>query len=383
MTATAESRTTSATGPWERFRGFKERHHLAFEVAFFFAGFVFDYVLLHRIDSTPLLIHQGTYLVLLALLIGVDHRFHVLGREPKGTWGKVLSFRHWVIHFFLGTLLNAFIIFYFKASSGILSLAFIGVLALVLVVNEMPRFRALGPVLRVGLWSFAITSFLAYLVPVLWGSLHPWQYVFATIVGAIATWGLWKAFRRFTHDEQWTFRRAVLPGLTVQVLLLGLYVLKVIPPVPLNLRYIGIFQEVAKVKEGDRAGQYALRYARPPSMLPSLFAFDGAELYARPEDKAFAFIELFAPDGFKDQVAFDWEYDDPKKGWVQLGAPYVTHLGSGREQGFRTYGNRTITRAGDYRVKVLTTDGREIGRKRFTVLRDETVEPRTLEEIYR
>ncbi|MBX7100977.1 MAG: DUF2914 domain-containing protein [Myxococcaceae bacterium] len=385
MTATADAAAPgpSPTGAWERFRHFREKNHLAFEVAFFFAGFLFDYLLLHRIDSRPLLIHQGSYLVLLSVLLMVDHRFHTLKAEPIGFWGRVLSFRHWVIHFFLGTLLNAFLIFYFKASSGFFSFLFIVALAVVLVVNELPRFRELGPVLRVGLWSFAVTSYLAYLIPVLWGALHPSQYLAAVVVGAAATVGLWRLFRRFTHDDGWSFARAAAPGLAVQLLLLLLYVLKVVPPVPLNLRYIGIFQEVTRVKEGDRAGQYALGYALPASMLPRVFEFDGSELFARPDDKAWAFVELFAPEGFHDQIAFAWEFDDPKKGWVEVGAPYTTTLGSGREQGFRTFGNRTIARTGDYRVKVLTSDGREIGRKSFTVVRDESQGPRVLEQLYR
>ena len=101
-----------------RAKAFKERHHIAFEVAFFFAGFLFDVVLLHRIDSTPLLMHQATYLVLSAALIFWDHRLAVIGAEPTGFLGKVASYRLWAMHFFLGTLLNAFLVFYFRASSG-------------------------------------------------------------------------------------------------------------------------------------------------------------------------------------------------------------------------------------------------------------------------
>lgn len=108
-----------------RFKAFKERNHIAFEVSFFFAGFLFDVVLLHRIDSTPLLIHQGLYLVLSAALIFWDHRISVAGKEPEGFVGKLASYRLWVMHFFLGTLLNAFMVFYFRASSGILAFLFL------------------------------------------------------------------------------------------------------------------------------------------------------------------------------------------------------------------------------------------------------------------
>lgn len=142
----------------QRFKAFKERNHIAFEVSFFFAGFLFDVVLLHRIDSTPLLIHQGLYLVLSSALIFWDHRLHVAGKEPEGWLGKVASYRLWVMHFFLGTLLNAFMVFYFRASSGVLAFLFLIGLSVIIVANELPRFRAQGPIVRVMLLSFSMTS---------------------------------------------------------------------------------------------------------------------------------------------------------------------------------------------------------------------------------
>ncbi len=375
--------TPKTTGPWGRFRELRKRHHLAFEVAFFFAGFLFDAILLHRIDSIPLLIHQGTYIVLLTGLLALDHRLHVNGKEPGGFWGKVLSFRHWVIHFFLGTLLNAFMIFYFKASSGIFSFLFLVALAVVLVINELPRFRSLGPVLRVALLSFVVSGFCAYLFPVLWGSLRSWHFYLAIAIGSAVTVGLWKVFVRVTHDPTWTFRRAVAPGLIIQAVLLLLYVARVVPPVPLSLKYIGVFHGVEKIREGEHVGDYKLSYVRAPSVLPKIFAYDGSSFFARPDDRAWAFIRLFSPTGFDDKIGFAWQYDDPKRGWVDLGEPYFTRIGGGSEHGYRTMGNTRVTRAGDYRVRVLTVDGREIGRKSFEVVADASTEDRAFEEDVR
>jgi hypothetical protein len=254
----------------------------------------------------------------------------------------------------------------------------------VLVINELPRFRALGPVLRVALLSFTISGYLAYLLPVVFGALRSWMYFLSVVVACAVTYGLWKAFRRFTHDPGWTFRRAVLPGLTIQGVLLVLYLLHAVPPVPLSLKYIGIFHEVSKAApESEHAGDYRLAYVQAPSRLPHVFAYDGDEFFARPDDKAWAFIQLFAPTGFNDSVGFAWEYDDPKKGWVPVGTTYFTRLGGGREHGFRTFGFRTVSKAGTYRVMVMTVDNREIGRKTFEVVADASTEPRTFEEQFR
>jgi hypothetical protein len=346
-----------------RFRAFKERYHLAFEVAFFFAGFLFDVVLLHRIDSTPLLVHQGTYLVLTAGLVFWDHRIHVSKKEPAGFWGKVASFRLWVMHFFLGTLLNAFMVFYFRASSGILSFFFLVALAVVIVLNELPRFRRRGPIVRVMLLSFAVTSFLAYLVPVLWGSLRVWQYPLAVLIGSAATYGLWRLFTRFNHDDAWTFRRAVAPGLAMQAVLLLAYLANVIPPVPLSLKHIGVYASVTSERT-EKGMQYILQYEKAPFW--KFWRRHDTTFVAPSGAKAWVFVKIFAPTKFQDTVRFAWEYEDPKNGWTARGAPYATGLTGGKEEGYRTFAYTTVSTPGRYRVRVLTVDGREIGRETFT-----------------
>lgn len=352
-----------------RFKAFKEKHHIAFEVAFFFAGFLFDVVLLHRIDSTPLLIHQGVYLVLSAALIFWDHRLHVAGKEPEGFLGKVASYRLWVMHFFLGTLLNAFMVFYFRASSGILSFVFIVALSAIIIANELPRFRQRGPIVRVMLLSFAVTSFCAYLIPVVWGRLHSWQYLLSVVLGCAATYGLWRLFRRFTHDPSWTFERAVLPGLAIQAVLFIAYVAHAIPPVPLSLKQIGVFASVTPIKDEHGKRQYELQYQSPSAW--EFWRHESDTFVAPTGSKAYVFVKIFAPTRFNDQVVFAWDYDDPKHGWTQRGSPHATSLSGGSEEGFRTFAYSTMGAPGRYRVRVLTTDDREIGRETFTYVEGE------------
>lgn len=373
--APASGEAGAASTHVERFKAFKERHHIAFEVAFFFAGFLFDVVLLHRIDSTPLLIHQGVYLVLSAGLIFWDHRIHVAGKEPEGLLGKVAGVRLWVMHFFLGTLLNAFMVFYFRASSGILSFLFLVALAGIIVANELPRFRSRGPIVRVMLLSFAVTSFLAYLLPVVWGSLRVWQYPVAVVAGSAATWGFWRLFTRFNHDANWTLRRAVLPGLAMQVVLLVLYVVNVIPPVPLSIKHIAVYASVTSART-PQGIEYTLQYEKAP--LWKFWRREDTTFTAPSGSRAWVFVKIFAPTRFQDTVRFAWEYEDDARGWVSRGEPFATSLSGGNERGYRTFAYSTVSRPGRYRVRVLTADGREIGRKTFTYREGEVPELHTL-----
>ncbi|MFO0596989.1 MAG: DUF2914 domain-containing protein [Myxococcaceae bacterium] len=367
--AAAPSAAPAPSGLAARFKAFKEKHHIAFEVTFFFAGFLFDVVLLHRIDSTPLLIHQGLYLGLSALLIFWDHRLHVAGKEPEGLLGKIAGFRLWVMHFFLGTLLNAFMVFYFRASSGLLAFLFLVALSGLIVANELPRFRAQGPLVRVMMLSFAVTSYLAYLLPVLWGQLHAWQYVVSVGLGSAATYGLWRLFTRFTHDPNWTFKRAVAPGLIMQGTLLVLYLIGVIPPVPLSLKHIGVYTDVSSTKDEKGHKHYQLTYQPAPGW--EFWRKQNTTFVAPTGTHAYVFVRIFAPTKFQDQVRFAWDYDDPDKGWTQRGNPYTTGLSGGNEEGFRTFAYSTMGKPGTYRVRVLTTDDREIGRASFEYVEGE------------
>lgn len=364
------------TGTWGRFKAFKERHHVALDVIFFFGGFMFDLLLLERIDSWPMLIHQGSYLLLTALLIGVDHRIAVRGSEPKGFFGKVLGFRQWVIHFFLGTLLNAFVVFYFRAASTFFGwqLVFVAAIVAVLVANELPRFRRFGPVMRVALLSFAVTSYFIYLLPVVAGFLSAWLFLAAVAVGTLLTLGLWKAYARLSADPAWTFQRGVLPGLLVQVLLVVFYFAHLIPPVPLSLKWIGVYHDVQRV-----GSEVKLSYLEQGW---HFWAHGDALFKARPGDRVYLFTRIFAPRNFRDRLFVRWAYlDGRNQQWVRTDAIPLT-ISGGTEEGWRGVAYKQNYQPGEWRVNVETDDGRDIGYIRFTLVDDDSTEPRTfLEDV--
>ncbi|MHB8873252.1 MAG: DUF2914 domain-containing protein [Myxococcaceae bacterium] len=366
---------TTATPPDEppprglfgRVTAWRKRHKMLETVLFFAGGFCFDLLLLERIDSRPMLIHQGSYLALLSILLAVDHHFTVVGHEAKGFWGKVLHFRHEFIHFLFGTLLNAFLVFYFKASSGIFALLFMVALLGVLLANEMPRFRKLGPLMRVALHSFALTSFFSYLFPVIAGFLSAWLFVLAVVLSSALTYGMWKLYARWTHDPGWTFKRAVAPALAIQALLLGLYFLHVVPPVPLSLKWIGIYHDVQRDGRETK-----LMHQRPVWR----FWEHGDQVFkARPGDRIHCFVRIFAPRNFKDAVKVRWAWFNPKGGWTGTDAIPLP-ISGGQEEGWRGVAWKQNYTPGKWRVNVETADGRDIGNIRFTVVEDQSTEPR-------
>ena len=152
---------------------------------------------------------------------------------------EVVRGGHWryvehAMHFMLGTLLNAFILFYVKSGSGVTALLFLVLISLLLLVNEHPRFHRLGPVVLFGLYSFALTSYLAYLLPVLLGHLRPWMFFVASGLSLVPIVLLARAMARWGGNRARAFRQALGPAIAVQTVLLLLFVARLVPPVPVR-----------------------------------------------------------------------------------------------------------------------------------------------------
>lgn len=359
-----------AAGLKARIRAFRDRHPRLETISFFMGGFCFDLLLLERIDSVPMLLHQGSYLVLLSILIAVDHHYAIAG-APTGVWGKILHWRTELIHFLFGTLLNAFLVFYFKASSGIWAAVFLAGLCALLLANEMERFRKLGPIMRVALWSFAVASWFGYMLPVVFGFLSPWLFLLSVMIACGATVGIWKLSLRFTHDPQWTFGRACVPGLSIQAVLLLLYFLHVVPPVPLSLKRIGVYH--GAMRDGREIHLLA-RHSRLPDWLRP---HGETTFLAQPGDRLSLFVRVFAPRHFRDGIRVRWSWRDPHGNWHDTDAMPLTLVG-GEAEGWCAVAWKDHWQPGRWRVRIVTDDDREVGRLDFHVV--ETTEDAPLDE---
>jgi len=364
----------------ERVKDFRARHAKWELALFFFASFAYDIATLPRIDNRFALTKQGVYLGVLALLLLVELRWS--WREEPPRWlARVWRFREDALHFFLGGLLSPYTLFYFKSASGLTAFLFLSVVFVLMVANELPRFRALGPVVRVGLFSFCVTSYFAYLLPVVLGYYSGTWFMLAASLSCAASLLLTLLVRWWSGDRRRTVRHVALPGLGMQALLLGLYGLKAIPPVPLSMLSSGIYHGVEVVK-GSRGRDYRLLHERS-EWKP--WERGDQDFRARPGDRVYFFTSVFAPTSFKPQFEGDrgtrlvirWYHDDPEKGWTEYHAYDDLYLGQGgRERGFRTFVYLTNPRPGDWRVSMETEDGREIGRLSFTVTLDPSTAPR-------
>jgi hypothetical protein len=330
----------------EQFRLRYAQNERAVALAFFAAGFVFDILTLGRIDSWLTIAQQAVYLAVIGFALA--QRLLEEGSPPREGWW--FRWRSAVVHFLLGALLNLYTIFFFKSSSLLVSFSFLAFLLLLVLANELPRFKALGVPFKFALLALCLLSFAAVVVPIFAGSIGLGVFLLSMLAGAAPLAALgWQLRSRGA-------RRGILVPLgLVLVGFLAAYLLRVIPPVPLSIPYIGIYHGVERT-----AGGFRLSHERPWWR----FWHNGDQRFAaQPGDRVYVFFRVFSPANFSDQVLLRW-YRRLPGGWALQDSIPIRIVG-GREEGFRGYGFKSNHAPGSWKIQVETTDAREIGRIYF------------------
>jgi hypothetical protein len=350
-----------ATGLLKRYY---ERNEHKIAITAFIGGFVVDILTVERIDSWFTIGQQVLYLTVITLAL--MQMFLDQARPAPVTEGMFVvrrwyyRYRNALLHFFLGTLLNLYAIFFFKSSSLLVSFSFLGVLVLLLLANETPRLKALGLPFKFALLSLCFLSFFALIVPTVIGSLGTVVFLTSILLGCLPLAGIaWWAMSRSSELRPRARRQILVPLGLVLIAYLVSYLYKVTPPVPISIPFIGVYHLVERTEEG-----YQLSHERPMWR----FWHNGDQRFlAQPGDRVFVYFRIFSPSRFSDQVVMRWYMRKDEKGRWQLQDQIPIKIVGGREQGFRGYGFKTNHQPGDWRVRVETTDGREIGRIHFSI----------------
>ena len=344
------------------------RYH---NVVLFAAGFLFDLLTIRRIDAWTDLAIQLVYLAALTTLLTFQHR------EARGQWkppariARAWAYNVEVLHFFYGGLLSAYVVLYLKSSTRARPLVFFALLVALMFLNEMPEVRRAGYRLRLGLYAFCVISFLNYFVPILIGRMGGWVFLLALAASAGVVWLVADRLTAKEAEAERKTARAHLftPALAVCVLIGVLYVLHLIPPVPLSVQFQGIYHDVTREDDGS----FVLTYEKPPLYL--FWRRESRPFLMRPGDRVHYFVRVFAPTRFQHEVFARWEREGEKGGWQTRDRIRLPIVG-GRAQGFRAFAVKSNFEPGHWRVIAETDDGRAMASLSFTVEADATATER-------
>lgn len=329
--------------------------------AMFVAGFLFDLLTMQRIDAWLDLAFQLAYLVGLTVLL--------IMRDGK--W----RYQTEMLHFFYGGLLSAYVVLYFRSSTFARPLVFLALLVGVMVINEVPFVRRRGYRLRLGVYALCVLSFLTYFIPILVGRIGGWVFLLALLSSAALVW----LMTRWLVASDETDRRAArlrlfAPAAGVLVVVAALYLLRLIPPVPLSVQFQGIYHDVRR----DASG-YTLVYEPPPAWAP--WRRDSRPFERRDGDRVHYFARVFAPSGFQHRVVIRWEvFDERRETWLTTDRIPLNIVG-GRAEGFRGTAVKANIGPGAWRVTAETEDGRAIATLSFRVEEDTGIDERQWKSV--
>jgi hypothetical protein len=368
------SDATAAAGTIDRLRLYYEKNEQKIAVLSFICGFVFDIVMVERADSWHAIAQQVFYLAV--ILAALTQMFLEEGSSPPDPAGLFFlkrwyyRYRTALVHFFLGTLLNVYTIFFFKSSSLLVSFFFLAFLVFLLWANESERFKSLGLPFKFTLLSLCAMSFAANVVPIFVGSIGVTVFLVSMLPGCVPVIGVVWWIRKRKPDLFPRARKQMLVPLgAVLVGFLVFYYLRLIPPVPLSIPFIGVYHAVEKTQDS-----YRLSHERP---IWRIWQHGDQEFLAQPGDRVYVFFRLFSPTRFSDQVQMRWYLKDEARGWTLQDTIPIKIVG-GRAEGFRGYGFKSKYQSGEWKVQVETMDSREIGRVYFS-LETRPEWPRTFE----
>ncbi|MGH8721010.1 MAG: hypothetical protein ACREU4_03430, partial [Burkholderiales bacterium] len=287
----------------ERLRLYFGRNEREIAVAFFAGGFIFDIFTVGRVDSWVTIAQQAVYLAgVTAILL---HMLFEQGAPPVELAGRprlvhgYYEYRSAAIHFALGALMNLYAIFFFKSSSLLVSFGFLAFLLALVVANESRRLKALGLHFKFALLSLCYLSFAAIVVPIAVGALGTWVFVGSMLAGVMPLAGIaWWVRRCRPALFPQVRRQMLLPLGAVLLAFLAAYLLRVIPPAPLSISFIGVYHSVERSDAG-----YILTHERPWWR----FWHHGDQYFrAQPGDRVFVYFRVFSPARFADRVQVRW-----------------------------------------------------------------------------
>jgi len=334
-----------------------ERHLSALFMA---GGFVFDSWAFGRIDHPATQAVFIVYLLAAGITIAAQHALESRSGEKQPS-ERVRAALMFATQFALGALLSGFCVFYIRSASLFASWPFLIFMAAVFIGQEAFRQYHSRLVFAALLLFLSVYSYAIMLVPMVVGQIGQWPFLLSGAVALVLFAVYMRALARLGHDRYRGARLQIAAGVTLIALLFNaFYFLKIFPPLPLVLTDAGIYHQVRRV-----GGEYhALAEEEPPAWR-ALFGTNPV-LHPRSGARLYAYSAVFAPHGLTTRIVHEWQWLDGEGLWVTRQRVPVTIAG-GRDGGYRFYTYRTAPAPGQWRVNVLSEDGRTVGRVRFAV----------------
>ncbi|MBI2485032.1 DUF2914 domain-containing protein [Candidatus Uhrbacteria bacterium] len=346
---------------YEQWKALYKRYERILIPAILLFGVAVDFLTFRSINLQTFILLLAVYTILAGATIAYMHFYDEKLASP--TRGFALRYMRLstplVLQFLFGALLSASLIFYWFSGAFSVSWPLLVLVALLMIGNDQWRHIYLRPTVQLGVYFFTLFSLFTLALPFFLNSIEPQIFFLSgflslALAGAYLR-GLSSIIKRIDNIR----RRIMTVFLAIFLSMNALYILNVIPPIPLSLREAGTYHRITRM--GDSYTVLTEKTSWLENILP------GTTLHLERNDPAYVFSAIFAPTELRTRIVHVWQYYDPsKRAWIEKDALSFSVVG-GRDAGYRGYSMKSALAPGKWRVDVQTPAGQTLGRVRFDV----------------
>jgi hypothetical protein len=330
-----------------------------------------DLFLLPSVDE-PITKYLGlSYLLVLAIAFPL--REWVVSRNTASkTEQQLFSLITFGIAFFLGAGLSFVFVYALRSAAFAVSWPLFLILILCMFANEFVSTHNYRFTLDIAVYFIALTFYAIFNVPIIFNRVN--DFVFLVAIGISVAVGMLfiSVLGKTSETAEYEKPRGYALAIGIPMFVGMLYVLNLIPAVPLSLADDGVYHSIVRDSNGGYTGEKEVdtrlfaKYRRPVFHLSSS------------DTAVYFFSSVSAPAELSAPITHVWEYYDEKtQQWIAY-PPISFDISGGREGGYRAYSEKENLQPGMWRVTVKVDNNRIVGRKRFYI--EEGTSP-TLQEI--
>lgn len=332
----------------------------------FVLGFVTDFLLLNKVDDT-----FDNFVLLAYVLIATFSLFLFYAGVAERGGEKVSSllrrFMPVLMQYSFGGLLSGMLIFYGRSSDLFVSAPFLLLIVGVILANELMEKKSNRLLYNLVVYFIGLFSYLVLMVPVAIGEMGDVVFVGSGVLAVIVMMGLVKLLSYVIPHYLVLQKRAIVFTIaSIFVLFNTFYFLNVIPPIPLSLTELSIYQQVERTSTGG------YRLIKEKESWWRVYLPLSIKFHPLPGSGAFCFARVYAPTKIKTDIVHRWElYDETEGEWVtRFTLPYT--VTSENKNGYRGYTTSNNLVDGKWRCSVETKRGQILGRETFVVDKSRT-----------
>ncbi len=341
----------------------------------FLGGFVTDFLLLNRVDDT----FDNFILLFYVCLASISLILFYAGvaeRIGPRTANFLKAYMPMLMQYSFGGLLSGMLIFYGRSGDIFSSAPYLLLIVGVILANEMINKRSERLVYNLSVYFIGLFSYLVLVVPVLLGEMGDVIFIGSGLLALLVVTLVVKGVSLQVPNFLALQKKSLIFILgSIYCFLNGLYFFNLIPPIPLSLSQLGVYQEVVKREDGT----YRLTYNRDTGHY-ALIPFFSRPFNPVTGQGVYCFARVYAPTDLSTNIVHRWEYKNAEGDWIEHFKTSYRISGENKN-GYGGYTNIKNIQNGWWRCSVETERGQVLGREIFKV--DTKSQPEDLVTVFK